>query len=307
MTKLRLLGFLLLTMSAGCQFYFGGGDDDCVGAPLPPARGLRNPQSGTCEYYGGGGGCDGQPVPAAAVEPGVAVDWATCENACSGLDEKTCQASDGCRAIYTDRCSTLGVDCFTQDYAACWATAPSGPIRGGGCTNLGAQACSEHDDCVAVHLLGCSPDDPSCNVPGEFRYCNDEEVTPPPPPPACATLGETACIGRSDCAPLYQGSDCSCTPMGCHCNQETFERCQTDSGPGFPDCGPYLCSSNQYCEHGSGGAYPGMESYACRPLPDACLANPMTLSCSCLQNVQCGNTCAQDPATGTLTVECLYP
>ena len=59
-----------------------------------------------------------------------------------------------------------GYEAFGFVYEACWPTAPSGPVRGGGCVGLDAQECSRHDDCVAQHdsdWSACPSFDPSCD------------------------------------------------------------------------------------------------------------------------------------------------
>jgi hypothetical protein len=45
--------------------------------------------------------------------------------------------------------------------------------------------------------------------------------------PACSELNEMDCIGRTDCAPIYQGVNCSCTTTGCTCQSWTFDSCKT--------------------------------------------------------------------------------
>jgi hypothetical protein len=59
-------------------------------------------------------------------------------------------------------------------------------------------------------------------------------VTPPPPPPTCAELqAEAACKLRSDCQPIYAGTDCSCGPNctcfdgveGCTCEHFAYFTC----------------------------------------------------------------------------------
>jgi hypothetical protein len=172
-----------------------------------PGISLRDPQSGQCETIGGG--CVALPL--------VRPDWADCTSACTGLDQTTCEATDGCRAIFVDPCPA-GDCALPFVYNDCWATAPSGPIRGGGCASLDAQTCSEHDDCIANH-------DGIGGGAGGFLACADE-TTPPPPPPACDTItDEMTCIARADCQPEYNGSDCSCDASGCHCNVWTFIAC----------------------------------------------------------------------------------
>jgi hypothetical protein len=223
-------------------------------------------------------------------------------------------------------------DCINIQFAACWATPPTGPIRGGGCGGLDAQTCSLHDDCSAVHFNQFCPPDSLCALtPAEYMYCQDEpsaggcygdaecpegfectadtECLPPPgcdpatgmacpavcygrcvplggggcenvacpdgshcesvctpPDPACdggpmgcpetcvvecvpdvplpmscGGLDEPTCIDMIDgcitsangttacadiaCEPIYEGSDCTCDPMGCHCNVQTYVSC----------------------------------------------------------------------------------
>jgi hypothetical protein len=114
-------------------------------------------------------------------------------------------------------------------YAGCWGTAPSGPIRGVPCAGLDAQQCSLHDDCQALHqnqtLCGTAP----CSVvAANFLSCQTEgplPPPPPPPPPPCDTLDERGCIERADCAPLYEGSGCTCDAAGCACSIWTFVSC----------------------------------------------------------------------------------
>ncbi len=312
MRRVSLLLFIV-TLLSGCQIYFGG-DDDCVngsgsgsGPPRPLPVGLRNPATGQCEYHGGGGGGGGdncgdyRPPMASGDSAGAPfmADWATCESPCSAFNEASCQAADGCRAVYLDGCNGAQ-PCNVASFFDCWATAPSGPVRGGECSGLDAQTCSQHDDCSAVHRVGiCEGGD--CLAVGDFAACRNETQQPPP---ACSTLAEPGCIARADCAPLYQGSDCSCTPAGCHCNQQTFVSCTGGGDGGGGACGPYTCSSDEYCQHGTGGAAPGVNTYACKPMPSTCSAGA---SCMCLQGEPCGYQCSQDAASGGFTLTCLYP
>jgi hypothetical protein len=59
-------------------------------------------------------------------------------------------------------------------------------------------------------------------------------VTPPPPPPTCAELAdEAACKIRTDCQPIFAGTDCSCGPNctcfdgaeGCTCEHFAYFTC----------------------------------------------------------------------------------
>jgi hypothetical protein len=195
----------------------------CPDVPVRPP--LRNPASGKCESPGG------NPCDPAVPPPTLVPDWGACDSPCAGLDETTCRAADACRAIYADASPPWTEQAPHFVYKDCWPTAPSGPVHGGGCQGLDAYGCSRHDDCVAHHDADWSAcmNDATCPwTVGEFRSCEDES-TPPPPPPACPTLGEAACIARTDCTPLYRGEDCDCTPMGCTCSTWTFDACQ--AGP----------------------------------------------------------------------------
>nr|MBA3452041.1 hypothetical protein [Deltaproteobacteria bacterium] len=160
----------ILLLLAGCDLYFGGDDEPpCTGygigaSPVAPNE-LRNPQTGQCQSYGGGGGCydyvdgDGRCAPCAydvAPQP----DWGSCYSTCDGLDESTCLAAPGCIAAYDE--NTDYADAPSEiSFKGCWATAPSGPIQGGGCWELDAQACSRHDDCSMYYGDGYGKDSPT--------------------------------------------------------------------------------------------------------------------------------------------------
>jgi hypothetical protein len=206
---------LVLLLTSGCVFYadddddpcqYGGGDVDMGGDEGAPGDyydpGLRNPETGQCEYYGGGGGgggggCDDRcgPCPAGAepvADPIALPSWGSCESQCTGLDEATCLETSACRAIY------VGGDALT--YADCWAVDTSGPIQGGGCEGLDATTCSMHDDCSAVHQSSCpdggeggaeAPEPTDCTTPGAFGYCVAESETGDPG----ACTGEVTCDG----------------------------------------------------------------------------------------------------------------
>lgn len=269
--------FMTLSLT-GCELYFGGGGgDDCLyggggdmgGAPAP-VPGLRNPNTGQCEYYGGGGGdvrCDAcgicEPLPADPVMPPT---WGFCESECSYLDEAACLATPGCRGAYLEGFA----------FYECWAVDMSGPIQGGQCAGLDALECSRHDDCVAVHASDCtSPSDPGGLVcgNGEFVMCAAEpgadpgqcygevlcDSLPPacPPdsvagirdgcwtgscisvtacePPPCAMLqSEQECVSRIECDALYEGSNCTCDAAGnCTCETWTYTGC-TPADPAAP-------------------------------------------------------------------------
>jgi len=235
-----VLGISLAT--AGCDFYFGGGDDDCNygGAYAEPdAAGYRNPFSGQCEYTGGGGGGGCGVVPATDVGAPEAADWAQCYSYCTGLDEQGCMATSGCRAIYRGNCPE-GLDCgIVEDYTyvECWATAPSGPVQGGGCEGLDAYECSRHDDCVARHYPAgsCSGSEADC-APGYYDPTGVGAFE------SCAAEAPAnGCYGNEDCGPNERCNAAEvCLPPPGNGNG--------DCDPATPDCGgnvPTVCYG--YC------------------------------------------------------------
>src|SRR5262245_45089890 len=172
MTCVRYLALATLVTLAACA------DDDqqCLAydraGAVAPAYQLRDPQSGVCQPYGGGYDCHNPCEPCPAAGAAIAQpDWAVCYGSCEALDESTCQATSGCRAVYVG-----------STFEACWATAPSGPVQGGSCSGLGAQECSRHDDCIAVHAAG-SPI-------GQFQSCAPETSIQDP----------GSCVGNVTCA-----------------------------------------------------------------------------------------------------------
>ena len=90
---------------------------------------------------------------------------------------------------------------------------------------------SDPGQCYAQVMCNIAP--PACpmgSLPGVVNGCwsgfciptGDCEVS------ACETLtDETSCESRMDCIPIYNGTDCTCTPSGCTCATETWERCES--------------------------------------------------------------------------------
>jgi hypothetical protein len=177
-----ILAFLP-AVSAGCFLY---GDGDCLygGYGADEAAiydpGLRNPYTGECEYFGWTGcalpeGCGPCAAGGAEADRAQPPSWGECESHCTGLDEDTCIDTSACRAIYAG-----------DVYHACWSTDQSGPIQGGGCEGLDAFACSQHDDCSAVHAwheippAGAdadleAPEPGFTSTVGEFERCIPEK------------------------------------------------------------------------------------------------------------------------------------
>jgi hypothetical protein len=230
-------------MLVGCA----GDDGQCLQYGRPDIASLeyRDPQTGQCQSFGGYDCADPcRPCPATGeAQP----DWAMCYGPCEGLAEAACKTTTACRAVYAG-----------NSFYECWGVAQSGPVQGGGCSGLDAQTCSRHDDCIARHAVG-SPI-------GDFVSCEDESAiqdpgscvgaitcTTPQPQcptgtiagrrngcwtgycipyeqcdqlPACSTLGESDCIMRTDCAPTYEGINCTCTMNGCTCQSWVFDSCK---------------------------------------------------------------------------------
>jgi hypothetical protein len=188
--RMRLAWLAIFALS-GCTLYFGddgASDDDACLVRKEPVQELRDPVTGACSGVGGGCGPGGY----------IEADWAACYGACEGLDQPSCEASAGCRAIFVDTCPTC--DALFLSYAACWGTAPSGPVQGD-CNGLDAQACSEHDDCSAVHAQVEAPggDGGFTNGIGDFEWCQPELS---PTPFAC---GDQTCVPGQYCSITYPG------------------------------------------------------------------------------------------------------
>jgi hypothetical protein len=225
----RLVPVLVLCCLPACQLVFNenGGDDDCETVDDGYAE-YRNPYDGTCEIVGGGCGQDTSGSDFADPAPPDWQDWASC-SACEGLDETTCRATDGCRAI-----DVVGWDTPIVVYTTCWGTAPSGPVHGE-CVGLDAYQCSRHDDCRATYrsdlegqlsFEACLPEAPICDGGGapwptdELRnpftgQCEqfggggcDEQLDPPQLPDwavchACSGLDEATCLVADGCRAAY--------------------------------------------------------------------------------------------------------
>lgn len=184
-------------MDAGVCNY-GGADN--------PVVDLRDPYTGQCEPYAQGcGGCEPCGVP-------VNQNWASCSSTCLGRAEANCYATAGCQAEMLD-----------TSYWGCFPVEPGDlapPNQD--CTQLDTYGCTQSDTCIAVYTSAGTTD----KTATKFEKCVNE-AAPPPPPPACSTLTtESACVSRSDCDPIYMGSDCTCDKSGCVCKTETFVSCQ---------------------------------------------------------------------------------
>jgi hypothetical protein len=201
----------IAVLLAGCDLYWsdhnGHGDDVCVDNGTAPARvfDLRDPQTGQCQTFNVGNcGCEpctkGVDVPA----------WGACMGACEQItNESQCAATTTCHVTRLD-----------GKFWGCWEVEPTGPVSGH-CATLDAFSCTSMDTCVGLYASSAVQDGPA-----QFVGCTDEQA--PPPPAACDTLTtEPACTARTDCEPIYNGSNCTCDPHSCTCQTETFAYCQS--------------------------------------------------------------------------------
>jgi hypothetical protein len=225
--------------AGGCNLYFddddpclfGGGDSGYVDGAAEPAVGLRNPQTGQCEFLGGGGGtppCDDAcgPCPVSEPDPAPLPSWGFCESECTGLGESACPATPGCRGAYL----VPGELDPGPRFYECWSVDMTGPVQGGGCEGLDAWACSVHDDCIAIHFAGASGEAPVPVGIGDFEACAAEPV---------------GCYSDNDCA---AGTRCNaaevclpppdCEPGGA-CEPVCYGFCVPDGvAPATPAAAP---------------------------------------------------------------------
>ncbi|MDQ3366288.1 MAG: hypothetical protein M3680_12755 [Myxococcota bacterium] len=286
---MRRFAIATLFLLAGCDLYFGGGDDApcALGSKedgLAPAYEHRNPHTGQCEQFGGGG-CDYRcgPCPAYDTSSGADIaqpDWGSCYSQCEALDENSCLVTSGCRAAYTE----FQNDDRVPEFRGCWATAPSGPVQGGGCVGLDAHACSRHDDCSAYYIEpNWSTARLSPPLTSEFSRCAPENVG-------------AACTGNQDCNPGERCTagqeECStnpnCDPTGA-CTDECWGHCVPSS-----TCTTVMCGPNSHCEETCNGT---TCTPTCVPDVSGCLA------ATCAPGYECVETCTG--TTGNCQISCV--
>lgn len=268
------LALLLLVTLPACGIYFGGddGDDDCFYEDGLADYGLRNPETGSCEWFGGGGGGCGEDLPLRdqAGAPFEAPDWGACASECEALTEGECWAAERCRAAYlTTECppDSDGIcdpGFMPSTFLGCWAIAPSGPAyERVACEALDAYECSRHNDCSANYADRTTWDQAAEPAP-QYRF--------------------TSCIAEpfngGACAEL----DCE---QGYHC-EETCYPCDTPDGESCPPqcigaCVPDVNQCPLECPPGTAcvGSCPGCEgpgdpncdaecTWECLPTPTTC-------------------------------------
>jgi hypothetical protein len=238
MLRLAYLGVaaVLAAGAAGCNLNLGddGGDDACNYDDVPqsgsedsleaPAPELLNPETLQCEpqTYGGCDPCyDECDATADQADPIPPKTWAYCGTGCEGLAELDCLAATECRATYDHGCYTGDGPCTAEvPYLGCYGVDMTGPIEGGGCTGLGAQDCSRHNDCLALHSTQCAGEE--CWQ--QFVECRDEVRATCYGPVSCDSLPPPCtddsvpgvwngcwtgtCIPVSECEPVCDETDC---------------------------------------------------------------------------------------------------
>jgi len=177
-----------------------------------------------------------------------------CDDACSPtcVPDQTCASVD-CGPGYTcamecssgtcyPTCISTGGgpgDCYGQ--VSCNSAPPQCPANttpgvANGCYTgycIPTSQCGPNDPGQCYAQVTCNIAPPSCpmgTLAGVSNGCwsgfciptGDCEV------PACETItNEQTCESRMDCIPVYNGTDCTCTPSGCTCATETWERCES--------------------------------------------------------------------------------
>jgi hypothetical protein len=288
-----------------CDIYFGGddGDDDCTFDDPIAGVGLRNPETGDCQFFGGGGGgCDGDDgaitLPVEPNEgPGDAPDWGACPSECEALSEAACWAADRCRAVYLQEgapppgpCEDGACDEAPQPangaFLGCWAIAPSGPANNReACESLDAYECSRHNDCVGYYE-DLTFRDRAAEAPShQFVACGPE--------PILGCYGDEECPSGWDCT-----ADTECLPPpGCDPNGESDQACpavcygRCEPPPNACDaiieCQPgYHCEERCYpCDDADGDGI-------CPPICEAeCVPDVNECPIECPPGSQCAQVC----------------
>ncbi len=222
--------------------------DPVCGQPCPgsnSADGARAPIPtwGYCESY-----CSGQDEQTCVQSPGcrgVYADvegarsfvacWATDQTgpiqggSCEGMDAWTCSQYDDCSAVHA--CNNAGGDqpldpseCDVGVFQQC-VSEKLGCFGNGECD--AGETCNADELCLAPP--GCDENSDSNGLFDCATQCYGFCVTDTTP--ACGSLDETTCISRDDCAPFYEGVNCTCDPAGenCQCTDWVFDTCE-DAG-----------------------------------------------------------------------------
>ena len=160
--------------------------------------------------------------------------------ACDGLDAQTCSEHTDCMSLMTSPVNS-GPG-YVEKFESCQAEPGAAKL-------CGTTTCATGSECVVTPTMPmsevcepaatagtcdaavCASPPPGCptgTTPGVANGCytnycipNDECA-----PAACSTLTEQQCKLRSDCDPIYMGTNCTCDRNGCVCQTETYLNCQ---------------------------------------------------------------------------------
>jgi hypothetical protein len=236
--------------------YFGGNypcDDAC--GPCPAIGVAPNPDWGSCYSI-----CEGLTESSCKTTTGCYAAylddptadgkrdfygcWQTAPSGpihgtCTGNDAYECSRHDDCSAVYSDL--TLDAEPAFQ-FLSCVPESNTYSCEAVLCAP--GYHCEEHcygdpqtntmDVCqpYCVQDLTCASVDctPGYTCSEVCETSNGKTTCYPAclPEEACEALQtELACQSRSDCTPVYDGTDCTCTIYGCTCQNLTYERCET--------------------------------------------------------------------------------
>lgn len=145
---------------------------------------------------------------------------------CSGLDAHECSRHDDCVARHYPLPCPPNADCARRRPPA-------------GFESCAPEATSPEGSCHEPALCRAEPPEcPAGTVPGVAHgcwtgYCIPEDECEPPP--SCEQIGdEIGCVDRADCAPIYEGVDCTCDGNGnCTCADWIFQACETGTAARF--------------------------------------------------------------------------
>jgi hypothetical protein len=164
------------------------------------------------------------------------------------------------------------------------ATVEADTGSGTTCGGFVGSACPSPQDYCRSSTGGCNHHDEPATCEARPGGCPKNYA------PVCGCDGH---VYPNDCSARANGVDVS-IEGGCTAPSGTFA------------CGPSFCPLQRaYCERNVSDVGPGpFESYACLPLPFACVAGNAPVSCYCLRAAPCGSLCSSGSSPGSLTLTC---
>ena len=179
-----------------------------------------------------------------------------------GMCSPTCVPDQTCASVDCGPGYTCAMECSTGTcYPTCVPTntgpgsctgtvtcnsappqCPTGTTAGiaNGCYTgycIPTNQCGPGDPGLCYAQVTCTRAAPSCpmgTLPGVANGCYTGFCIPTSQceMAACETItDEHTCEARMDCIPVYNGTDCTCTPSGCTCATLTWERCESGVMP----------------------------------------------------------------------------